>query len=289
MPELIELIHSESLIQRKCQHANVVNMIASCEDQNFSFIVMELCPNGALSDLLTKKKFIDFDEWQIIMQQILNGLEFIHSQNIIHRDIKASNILLSEQNVPKIADFGLAIDANAPMERLRTFCGTVSYMSPELVNHRGSNLKSDVWAAAVCGYFMYKAERPFDDDSDAENHQMRVYRRIRNAEFSLKSDRDDAVFEEFVKAGLTIDVNRRATAKQLKQIITRNSIGSICRRKMPRKGEEVSVIVTHIVSANKLYVNIHDDLIDKFYDFQLVKLQQLRLETCSNPGIIYLF
>lgn len=245
---------------------------------------MELCSNGSLYDFLCKKEFTDYDEWLIFMRQIISGVHFIHMQNVIHRDLKPCNILLNEQNVVKICDFGLAIDANAAQDKLKTFCGTAPYMPPEMINHLGSGMKSDVWTVAVIGYYLYKGERPFDSGSYDRKRVTRIYRRILKAEFHLKPDRDDPGFQRFVQLGLQRDMERRPTAVELLQLPLFARPLSVHRAKMPRKNQEVKVIPTYVLSPNKIYVQILDGKSRDFENMQFGSLQEIELQQLNNSG-----
>lgn len=123
--ELYELIKNEDTIHKKLHHKHIVDFLSSFEDEKNKFIILEMCPNRTLSDLMEKQLFAEYDECQSFIHQILNGVNHIHQNNVIHRDIKLGNIMLNENNQVKIGDFGLAIEANAPASELRQFCGTL--------------------------------------------------------------------------------------------------------------------------------------------------------------------
>lgn len=152
-PKTQHLIQTEIKLHKKCgHHKNIVKFLTSYENDKFGAIVMELCfntSNNTLSELLWEEGFVNFDDFICFMRQILNGVQFIHDNNVIHRDLKPCNILVSELNVLKICDFGLAVDMNATSNQLREFCGTIPFMSPEIVNQTGATAKSDIWAITV--------------------------------------------------------------------------------------------------------------------------------------------
>lgn len=106
MGDLMVLLNNEAKIHQKCHtHENIVTILSSFGDKKFNFIMLEL-RSQTFSSLLSEQYFVDFDEWLIFMHQILNGVNFIHQKNVIHRDLKLCNILLTERNVVKICDFG---------------------------------------------------------------------------------------------------------------------------------------------------------------------------------------
>lgn len=206
-------IHSKIASIGSC-HPNIVKLYASFEDDNNVFIVLEFCPNLTLADLIEREYFTEFNECRSFMCQVLNGANYIHNHNIIHRDLKLSNILLSDNNQAKICDFGLAIDANASDPDLRLLCGTIPYMAPEIVNLQGAVLKSDIWAIGVMTYYLYKGERPFD--SELDTHARDIYNRIRSAEYKL-AEYDEPYFVQFVQSTLQRDPSLRLTAAECLQ------------------------------------------------------------------------
>lgn len=122
---------------------------------------MELCQCDLFSiqksynplDILRTKKF---------MIDALNGLKYIHSQNIVHRDIKLKNLLLSQNNVIKIADFGLAVQLKNVNKYENITCGTLSYMAPEAIKPNQNITKSiDIWSIGICMYSLITGNLPF--------------------------------------------------------------------------------------------------------------------------------
>lgn len=148
-PETLKLVKSEIELFKKCSHhENIVQFIASYENEIFSAIVMELCFNSSnttLSELLWEEGFVNFDDLICFMRQIIKGVEFIHQNNVIHRDLKTCNILVNKFNILKICDFEFAVDVNAPAEKLRAFCGTIPYMAPQIVNHMGAQEQNRIY------------------------------------------------------------------------------------------------------------------------------------------------
>jgi len=98
---------------------------------------------------LSEGKTIDEEQARLIFRQVIEGLNYLHAQNIYHRDIKLENILIGERNQVKIIDFGFGISTD-PKEMLRVQCGTPKYMAPEILQrqqYHGS--PADIWAAGV--------------------------------------------------------------------------------------------------------------------------------------------
>jgi len=127
------------------------------EHKKYYCFVMEYYKNGSLSNLIVKFKNQKNDErstdYELIFnlsKDIINGLDYLHSDGIkiIHRDLKPENILLNEKNEIKIADFGISkILHNDDDSTMTTNQGTKNYMSPEIINSKEYNFKTDVWSA----------------------------------------------------------------------------------------------------------------------------------------------
>lgn len=130
---------------------------------------INLLQRGSLPENLASK----------IIGQVLTGLVFAHSKNVSHRDIKPDNIMYDEQTgVVKIIDFGFGVTSK---EKLRNFCGTPSYMSPQIVTKRdywGS--KADVWACGIILFTLLTGQLPFKSGSERE-----LFRKIERANYSF--------------------------------------------------------------------------------------------------------
>jgi polo-like kinase 1 len=86
------------------------------------------------------------------MKQIIEGVRYLHQQNVIHRDLKLGNIFLGENNVVKLGDFGLATRLAHADERKMTICGTPNYIAPEILKESGHSFEVDVWSLGVILY-----------------------------------------------------------------------------------------------------------------------------------------
>ena len=125
---------SELNIMKNLSHPNIVNYVDCQNYQHWIYILMEYVPHGELAEELRRRGRIPEDEVQQITRQILHALDYLHRQNITHRDIKPDNILIASREplVVKLSDFGLSKCVNDQETFLKTFCGTLLYCAPEV-------------------------------------------------------------------------------------------------------------------------------------------------------------
>lgn len=156
------LVDSEIKIMRQLEHKHIVQLIESFEDQKNIFLVQTLCSNKSLSQLIEDKGFVEMPDCRRYMRQILKGVKYLHSNSIIHRDLKLSNIFLDDNMDIKIGDFGLAIPAIPSKMCVRDICDKGPYLAPEILKRQGYRFESDIWAIAVITYKLLNGYGPFD-------------------------------------------------------------------------------------------------------------------------------
>ncbi|KAJ5079249.1 sterile20-like kinase isoform b-related [Anaeramoeba ignava] len=138
----------EISVLRRCKHKNIIKYFHTFSKDGEIWIIMEYCAGGSLADLI-KKKSLNEKQIAYISREVLEGIEFLHSLNIIHRDIKASNILLTEDGQPKISDFGVSVWMSSEEKKQYTQIGTPLWMAPELITKQGYDQKIDIWSFGI--------------------------------------------------------------------------------------------------------------------------------------------
>jgi len=162
-PKKKACLDREIKIMKRMNHPNVVKLYEVIDTPRQLFIIMEFVKGQSLSGYIRSKKARKLPELECmrIFSQVVAGIEYCHSHNIIHRDIKMENVLLDECNNVKIIDFGFSICVNA-VQRLKMFCGTPSYMTPEIVMKKDYyGQPADIWSLGILLYVMLCGQFPF--------------------------------------------------------------------------------------------------------------------------------
>uniref|UniRef100_A0A0A9XPB5 Serine/threonine-protein kinase PLK4 n=1 Tax=Lygus hesperus TaxID=30085 RepID=A0A0A9XPB5_LYGHE len=161
-----ERVRQEVAIHSRLKHPSILELHTFFEDSNFVYLVLELAHNGELQRFLrTNSLTVTEPEAAHIMRQVVEGLLYLHSHNIIHRDLSLANLLLTKNMKVKIADFGLATQLSRPDEKHMTMCGTPNYISPEVATRSSHGLEADVWSLGCMLYSLLAGRPPFDTDA----------------------------------------------------------------------------------------------------------------------------
>lgn len=157
-----KMIENELNIHRSLKNTYIVEFIDFFYLRSYAFIILSFCDNDSLEKYvrearinLTKKDYAHF------VMQILKGVVYMHSKNVIHRDLKADNILLDNKLRVKICDFGFAILADGPRLQSNKICGTWTHIAPEVFQGMKPSFASDVWAVGVLTYKLFFNKFPF--------------------------------------------------------------------------------------------------------------------------------
>lgn len=167
-PEITRSKQEADLLS-KLDHSNIVSYKQAFIEKDKIIIVMEYCEGGDLAKLIKKNSelHLHFSEPQIVLWvfQLAKALDFIHSFNILHRDIKSSNVFITKDNSLKLGDFGISKVLKNSCDVAHTLVGTPLYMSPEVCSNRPYGVKSDIWALGVISYEICALTQPFTSES----------------------------------------------------------------------------------------------------------------------------
>ncbi|CAK9819363.1 Serine/threonine-protein kinase PLK4 [Anthophora plagiata] len=164
---MVGRVRQEVAIHSRLKHPAVLELYTFFEDANYVYLVLELCHNGELQRFLKLQGSRALPEEQAgrVIRQVVQGLLYLHSHQILHRDMSLSNLLLSRDMQVKIADFGLATQLTRPDEKHLTMCGTPNYISPEIATRSFHGLEADVWSLGCMLYTLLVGKPPFDTDA----------------------------------------------------------------------------------------------------------------------------
>lgn len=155
-----DLFRNEIEALKLCQHPNIVQLYEVVENLDNIYIVMELLNFGTLKEYLKSRNKIPENEAKNIIRGIANALEYLRKFGIVHRDLKPNNILMTEEGVPKLADFGLAI-LLGPSQKKKEFAGTLDFTCPEMIVGLPYGQEADLWSLGVITYNILCGRLPF--------------------------------------------------------------------------------------------------------------------------------
>ncbi|KAK6103948.1 Protein kinase domain family protein [Brugia pahangi] len=156
-----KLLANEIKTMEQLHHPNIIRLFECVEATPRIYLIMEYAGHGELYSYIHHQGKLPENDCKLIFAQIISAISYMHSKNIIHRDIKAENVLLSKPDLIKLADFGFACQVN-PGDMLTTFCGSPAYAAPELFkNSKYYGRSVDIWAIGVLLYFMLVGNTPF--------------------------------------------------------------------------------------------------------------------------------
>ena len=167
--KFVRRFQREALSASSLNHPNIVEMYDVGEDNGNFYIVMEYIDGKTLKQLIKKRGHLQVSEAIDIMLQLTDGLATAHDSYIIHRDIKPQNIMILEDGLVKITDFGIAMAINAAdLTQTNSVMGSVHYLPPEQAAGKGSTIKSDIYSLGILFYEMLAGTMPFRGETAVE-------------------------------------------------------------------------------------------------------------------------
>ncbi|XP_040918082.1 myosin light chain kinase, smooth muscle isoform X1 [Toxotes jaculatrix] len=209
-----EAARKEIELMNYLHHPKLVQCLAAYDHKPEMVMVMEFIAGGELFERIVDDSFEHTESASVrYMQQILQGINFMHQQNIIHLDLKPENIVCVDTTGTslKIIDFGLArsLDGDTP---LKVMHGTPEFVAPEVINYEPVCLATDMWSIGVICYILLSGESPFQGNSDAETLAL-----VTAAQWEFDEDSFDEITDEaksFISSLLNKDTRQRMSCKE---------------------------------------------------------------------------
>lgn len=180
----ISQFQTELQIHSKMRQVNIVQFFRAFSFESSTYLVLELCPNGSLMDMVKRRKGVTEPEVRFYAVQIAGAIKYMHAKGIIHRDLKMGNIFLDKNMNAKIGDFGLAalLVTGRDMQTIRrtTLCGTPNYIAPEILEKgkKGHDHMVDIWSLGIIMFAMLTSKPPFQSSTTDE-----IYRRAKERDY----------------------------------------------------------------------------------------------------------
>ncbi|KAK2864070.1 hypothetical protein Q7C36_003224 [Tachysurus vachellii] len=208
-----ELLFNEVVIMRDYHHENVVDMYNSYLVGDELWVVMEFLEGGALTDIVTHTRMNE-EQIATVCLSVLKALSYLHTQGVIHRDIKSDSILLTSDGRIKLSDFGFCAQVSKDVPKRKSLVGTPYWMAPEVISRLPYGTEVDIWSLGIMVIEMVDGEPPYFNEPP-----LQAMRRIRdNLPPRLKeTHKVSSVLRAFLDLMLVREPSQRATAQELLQ------------------------------------------------------------------------
>ncbi|KAF7128683.1 hypothetical protein CNMCM5793_003534 [Aspergillus hiratsukae] len=177
-----EKFRTELQIHSKMRHPHIVEFHRAFAFDKCIYVVLELCPNGSVMDMVRKRKCLSLPEVRRFMIQLCGAVKYLHKRSVAHRDLKMGNLFLDRNMDIKVGDFGLAamIISEKDEKRRKTLCGTPNYIAPEVLDKSkgGHTQKVDIWSLGIICFAMLTGYPPFQSKTQEE-----IYKKVRNLSY----------------------------------------------------------------------------------------------------------
>ncbi|XP_062370424.1 mitogen-activated protein kinase kinase kinase 6-like [Cinclus cinclus] len=207
---------NEILVLQGKKNPNIVNSLDSFLVDEDLWLVMEYMDGGTLQDIVTQTRMAE-GEMAAVSRECLQGLDFLHSNRVIHRDLKTSNILLGMDGSVKLADFGLCAQLGPEQDQCSSMVGTAHWMAPEVVTSSPYGPKVDIWSFGIVTIEMVEGEPPYFKQTGA---MARALIRQNGTPQLQEPRRLSALLRDFLECSLEPDEERRFSAQELLQANT---------------------------------------------------------------------
>ncbi|XP_040920672.1 serine/threonine-protein kinase PAK 6-like isoform X2 [Toxotes jaculatrix] len=206
-----ELLFNEVVIMRDYQHQNVVEMYRSALVEEELWVIMEYLQGGALTHIVSETR-LNEEQMATVCEGVLQALSYLHSQGVIHRDIKSDSILLTLDGRIKLSDFGFCAQVSKDVPKRKSLVGTPYWMAPEVISKTPYGTEVDIWSVGIMVVEMVDGEPPYFSDTP-----ITAMKKLRDeAAPSVKNiHKVSPVLKDFLGCMLTRDTLQRSSAGDL--------------------------------------------------------------------------
>ncbi|CAL8291264.1 unnamed protein product [Gadus morhua 'NCC'] len=206
-----ELLFNEVVIMRDYQHRNVVEMFKSALVEEELWVIMEYLQGGALTNIVSETRLSE-EQIATVCEAVLQALAYLHSQGVIHRDIKSDSILLTLDGRIKLSDFGFCAQISKDIPKRKSLVGTPYWMAPEVISKSPYGTEVDVWSLGIMVVEMVDGEPPYFSETPVA-----AMKRLRDehAPTVRNVSQISPVLKDFLDRMLTRDPMERASATDL--------------------------------------------------------------------------
>lgn len=271
-------IAREAYIQKHVRHQNIVSMLDFGYNKDWAWIALELAENGELFDKIEPDLGVDQDVAHFYFSQLINAIDFIHSQGVAHRDIKPENLVLDRNGNLKLTDFGLACvfkKKTGPKRRCNKSCGSPPYAAPEIVLDSYDPSLCDIWSCGIVLFVLLTGkiawEMPVMEDKD-----FAYYIKNKGEVLITPWNKIDLGALSLLRKILVLDVEERISIEKIKQnqwmVRERGLLNEKGMCKDPRKLSARLLV--------NLYINMSDGEFKKVTEYSATqKSNRRKLET----------
>ncbi|KAI5122621.1 hypothetical protein M0805_008710 [Coniferiporia weirii] len=238
-------LYAEIKIHRSLHHPNIVRFGDCFEDTENVYMTLELCESGSLMDMLRRRRRFTEPESRFFLVQLIGACHYMHTNQVIHRDLKLGNLFLDQDMNVKVGDFGLAALIENPGERKKTICGTPNYIAPEVLfdTANGHSFEVDTWSIGVILYTLVIGRPPFQT-----KEVKTIYKRIRDNEYDFPQERPVSLeVQDLIQQILTHDPQQRPTLHDI--VDHRFFTSGIVPSQIPRTAQDRAPDFHHITRA----------------------------------------
>lgn len=271
----------EIYYHQQLKHKNIVKLYEVIKTEQHIWMALEYCEGGELFYYIYEQRRLDIGVCRLLFYQIVQGIKYVHSLNLSHRDLKLENILLADKKrlIIKLTDFGFVREFN-PYKRLllSTVCGTTAYMAPEMLKtEKYSGFAVDTWSMGVILYAMVYGVLPFDDDDD-----MKMKIKIMNEDPVLRTDNVDPEVVELIRKMLLKDPALRPS---ILEILNSPFLIDLTNEYLERRNSSINDTES-IISINQHYKENKVPFQTRIERDLLKKLEKLNIDTDALQALV---